>query len=340
MKKKYLLLAVLMFPFLRNVVAQQPSAEVKQIFKQQMEYCAPGLSGRNLVWDFSRSQIVDSNYVVEIIKKDTVADDFIQKEHNTTYYYKNSSDSLFCLGYEDHNVEILYANPLPVSIYSLRFGEQFSTEMSGSGVYGHLLPMQIEGKIAIESDAEGQLIFPDKKINNVRRFHCRLEYSVSGVDSTYLVEDRYQWFADGQKYPVLESILSVASPIDSISEIRQDTIVQTSFYYVPSEESIEKDKQAEIATEELDVYAVFADAQFLPNPVETDLYISYSLTRNANVGYSIHSASGLPILTREARFTEAGEHTDILSMTGCMRGGYTLYVYVDDYIIQEVIIKI
>jgi hypothetical protein len=54
--------------------------------------------------------------------------------------------------------------------------------------------------------------------------------------------------------------------------------------------------------------AVFTEATMLPNPVISNLYINYKLTRPAKIWFSIHSNAGIPVKQTTAQDMPVGNN--------------------------------
>ena len=83
--------------------------------------------------------------------------------------------------------------------------------------------------------------------------------------------DTYAWYVPQNRYPVFESETS------TLHGTQVDTILSAvSFYYPPDYLSGESDRSADdesIEEEILPIENVFTEAEYLPNPVESDLTI-------------------------------------------------------------------
>lgn len=87
------------------------------LIKQQVVYCDPGSKGRDLNWDFSFLQADEEPYVVAYRTADTKkAEQLCAIEHQTRYYYHQTSDSVWCLGYENPTTCMRYSQPDSLSM--------------------------------------------------------------------------------------------------------------------------------------------------------------------------------------------------------------------------------
>jgi hypothetical protein len=85
--------------------------------------------------------------------------------------------------------------------------------------------------------------------------------------------------------------------------------------------------------------AVFTNANYLPNPVISDLHITYTLARDANIWFSVHNNTGLQFCQTPPSNKPAGDGETIIPMSHLIQGTYTLYIHVDDMIMAHTVIK-
>jgi hypothetical protein len=85
--------------------------------------------------------------------------------------------------------------------------------------------------------------------------------------------------------------------------------------------------------------AVFSNAHYLPNPVISDLRITYTLTRDANIWFSVHNNTGLSFCQTPPSNKPAGDGETIIPMSHLIQGTYTVYIHVDDMIMAHTVIK-
>jgi hypothetical protein len=89
-----------------------------------------------------------------------------------------------------------------------------------------------------------------------------------------------------------------------------------------------------------DIYSVFTEADWQPNPVRENLYISYKLTRSATVWFTVHSNGGIPLCQTSPQNLQSGYNQTIIPMSMLPTGTYSVYVHVDDMVLIQIIIKI
>lgn len=307
--------------------------------KQQVAYKDQGASGKELTWDFGMLSPINEEYTVAYsIPDSNYMHRWCATEHRTRYYYTLTADTIWRTGYENPTTFVQYTQPEAVLRLPLRYGDTLATTFAAKGEYGHRIPMTLSGTNTIEVDAQGQLILPDKTYEQVLRVHSLRQYIESGVDSTAMVVDKYQWFAAESYIPVFESVTAYEMVDDTMQ-----LAFQTSFYYQVEDTTDSNPKElapvVEDAAEE-NAPALLTDLSYLPNPVQTDLQVRYTLVQDATIYMHMHNALGMPMYSVPACVETAGEHIVQINMSGWMQGEYTLYIHADDQFVQQVVIKI
>lgn len=351
MKKPYLFIA---FLAITNLSAQNLHVLTTdrntyragdQIVKQQVEFKDPGSSGKNLTWDFRMLQPINEEYSLNyFIPDSTRMDTLCGLEHNTRYYYMQKHDSLWAVGFENSTTMMEYLKPELKLRCPLSYGDTLFSKFEGKGQYCHRLELQVKGYTRVEVDAEGELLLPDfENVKRALRVRTLRHYTETGKDSIEMTLDTYAWYAEGIRYPVFESTkTNLIKKARKQGEQAQDTTVfTTSFYYPPERQisQVETEPVPDPTTELLGAAAVFTEAQFLPNPVETMLNINYKLTRPAQVWFSVHNSIGIPVCQTAPQNLPEGYNTASINMSNQIIGNYTLYVHVDDMVMKQVIIK-
>jgi hypothetical protein len=313
-------------------------AEDNIYIKQQVAYKDQGASGKELTWDFGMLSPINEEYTVAYsIPDSNYMHQWCATEHRTRYYYTLTADTIWRTGYENPTTIVQYTQPEAVLRLPLRYGDTLTTTFAAKGEYGHRIPMTLSGTNTIEVDAQGKLILPDKTYEQVLRVHSQRQYVESGLDSTAMLVEKYQWFAAESYIPVFESVTAYEMVEDSMQ-----LAFQTSFYYqvedttdsTPKELAVVVDEKAEETA-----LALLTNLSYLPNPVQTDLQVRYTLVQDATVYMHMHNALGMPMYSTSARTEAAGEHVVQINMSGWMQGEYTLYIHANDQLIRQVVIK-
>ncbi len=320
------------------------------LYKYQVEYKSPGSMGKELEWDFTKLDILDDNYLIKYFHPDTIDTARIcGMEHRTRYYYRQECDSLWATGFENYTTLMDYTTPELKMKFPFSYGDTLYSEFTGEGMYSNMLQLGVKGFTRVKADAEGSLKLPNLQGRTLRT-HTRRHYTQvktrndpnpfreadtiprNNNDTLQMTLDTYSWYMKDIRYPVFESIKST---LHLSGKAKMDTTVfYTSFYYTPEElpPYVEEPDIPEIEK-------VFTEASFAPNPVENDLNISYKLTREALVQFSLHSSVGQPLRQTSPQTQNEGYHFIQIPMGTLPKGAYTLYIHVDDMVISKVVVK-
>lgn len=318
------------------------------LIKQQVEYKDPGSSGRDITWDFSMIKEVNDKYELSyFIPDSSKMDTLCGLEHNSRYYFQLKNDTLFALGFENSNTKIDYLDPEAKLIFPFNYGDTLFSEFNGLGEYSHFIELKVNGYTKVVADAIGKMKLPHNElIDDVLRIRTFRHYMETGRDSVEMTIDSYSWYGKQYRYPLFESIKTTLNRKgDSKTEFGEsynDTIIYTtSFYYPPELQTDQSLTDSTLLKENspMGPYQIFTEASYQPNPVVTNLLISYKLTRSANVWFSLHNVSGIPIWQTSPRITPEGFNSIEINMSQEIPSAYTLYVHVDDMMVKQVIIK-
>ena len=303
------------------------------IVKQQVIYKNPGSSGKDVTWDFGMLQPI-SETETHYILSPSDSGRYTCHEHATRTYFILHGDSIFCSGYENAKLKIIYTEQ-PVSMrFPFCYGDTLGAAFSGTGEYGHRLALSVKGYSHVSADATGTLILPDRTIHNVLRTTTYMRYTEISKRERETELYHYRWYSPACRYPVFESLEWI------IHKNESDTAVLQQSWWLPG------DRLAGVTDKVMTTEAVRETASALintlsysPNPVVDNMTVSFSLEEDAVVGIAVHAADGLPVRTLSLGRLNTGFHDVTVSMKGCMQGVYTLYVSADGETLQTVVIK-
>lgn len=306
------------------------------IIMTQLPYHDAGAAGDNMIWDFSTVDLSEGkDYAIAL---NYLSDStFCAQEHRTRYYWHVSGDSLYCTGYENATTYLPYSSPELRYINNMQETDTLFSSFGGQGEYGHLLPLFVSGITRVWQDATGHIILPGADtIRDVKRLYTKKHYIEIFSDTTTIELHQWQWFKRGYPYPVFETMNTIRAERNN----EDTTLFGMSLLFSPEQQK----EQLSLAIEETghDVFQavdIITNISFLPNPVDDHLIVSYYLTRDAEVGMSLHSPSGIIIYNMPAAVQSDGLHQLTISMSGQIPGTYMLYIEVDNDLLQNVIIK-
>ncbi len=315
-----------------------------ELVKQQVEFMDPGILGRKLVWDFRKIIPINEKYSLKYSAPDAkIVTNLCGLEHNTRYYYRQQKDSLQATGFENSTTYMQYVVPELLMHFPFTYGDTLFSNFEGIGQYSHTLDLVVKGYTRVKADAEGDILLPNAQtVKKALRVHTLRHYIETGKDSLEMTLDTYSWYATGIRYPVFESVkTTIQNKQKNGSEI-ESNVFSTSFYYPPEEQKtqVQTDSLPIVNAKDLvGIESIFTEAAFAPNPVNDNLYISYKLTREANVWFTVHNNAGLLCCTTPTQSLSEGEHCITVNMNGLMTGVYTLYVHVDNMVMSENVVK-
>jgi hypothetical protein len=334
---------------LRLTTVRNAYRAADKLVKQQVEFKDPGSSGRELTWDFSMVQPLNEEYKLRYFYTDSIhnQEKICGQEHNTRYYYLQKQDSLWAIGFENATTYMEYPKPELRLRFPFAYGDTLFSRFEGAGEYCHRDSISIKGYTRIKADAIGELKLPDETVKKALRVRTLRHYTEIGRDSLEMTLDTYSWYAAGIRYPVFESVKTTLSKRgnkkDEQGESMKDTtIFSTSFYYPPEKQKTQVKTDPiteENQTADQSAASVFTEGKYMPNPVESNLYINYRLTRSAKVWFTVHNNIGVPQCSTAPQTQSEGSQSTTINMSNLITGTYSLYVHVDDMVMKQVVVK-
>lgn len=236
---RILLFAMPVMTFAQHTQAPNPYdyRSGDKIFRVPVSEFDIGEKGENVIWDFSDLKFSSENNPVEYTSDGDEKDIIACIDHNTRYYYTLNPMGISLVGYENNLIKADYDSPEAVIPYPLEYGIQRSGVFHGYCMYSEKNMMREFGTYITCVDAQGSIILPTgKQLSNVYRVHSEksvgqitypdihthkdlveridsiqpfsknniLSYLAHNSDKT-LVLDRYCWYAEGYRYPILEA---------------------------------------------------------------------------------------------------------------------------------------
>ena len=344
------------------------------LVKQQIVYKAPGRSGENVFWDFSRQESVNDHYTLAYqAPGDSL---IIGIENRTLYKYVQTGDTVFSYGFENPTTLVDHIRPEFHLIYPFRYKDSYESYFHGNGDYGNRLFLTVRGKSSVEADAWGVMLLPSGdtlrhvlRVHNSRKivqrmvpYNCiqpgdtifctdSIDYHWK-TDSVTLQTETYRWYADGYRYPVFETVetttLLHGKPAESCN---------TAFFYTPGDQyydvNNDPDNQLKRDAEQARIEA--GDNQ--PAPSENsneeeiisyntaltgggnELVIDYCLTADADVSFMLFDIQSRQLTGITRNRQPAGIYHETLSLAGFPAGEYTLRIVVNGKAFGQKIVK-
>ena len=311
--------------------------------KQQVEYFYVDETGEDVVWDISELELVRPYIVQFFTDPDSIDIRELTPEHINTYAFRE--DTLMLTGSETSLEKICYSLPIPLLSYPFYYLDTFDAPYSGTGQYCQTHNVDKNGYINVEADSKGTLILNEDTLRNTIRVHtirtgatCMYDEDDSLETRTERmkqeIEERYQWYAKGYRYPILETVsTSYYDDMDPIS------CIQKAFYYAPDLQSLLVDK----TNEDIRYADSIAEAkikqpdimQYTVSTSGSQINISYSLTEDARISILVCNQMGM-LYRRESFSMPAGEgYSKTIDCSGSLPGNYILYLNVNGNVYTE-----
>lgn len=210
--------------------------------KQQTDYISLKNNEDKHFWDLSKIQVLDKFLHVSNEQSPYDENYIIGTEHSTRYSYQSQSDSLLLWGYENHTSTVRYNMPEVIYQENLGTGGHTKGFFHGIEMYCGKLAFRIFGSYDFEVVGKGTLILPTgDSLRNVTLTHyvkaiSKVKYpKIKSLDelANYVFNEKpydkdsiiynqknddaiitvhqYQWYADGYRYPIYESISTSTS---------------------------------------------------------------------------------------------------------------------------------
>lgn len=319
--KRFIIYIVLAWEILslqaQDTILVHPTTPIASVF-----------AGNGLMWDCSSAS---SNQEQYIYFRPGQNNTFSVYDGFTRYHLVREGDTTFLTGYENSSFQITLSQPA-VRFCNLYYGDTIKTDYSGIGEYCHSASYNIVGSAYLTTDAEGTVCLPTGRFSVYRSRYHR-DILMQGLDTVNVLEDTYQWFTPAISFPLFEQ-----HEVREISEGRDSLVLCQALFYELSEDDLLQ--IAHLDSLSLSSSPIISSLSHFPNPVKTDMLVSYTLGIDAQVTILVTTDSGLPMWRADLGWQEAGEHTLTVDMSGFPLGAYELHACAGGLIISETVLKL
>ncbi|GHU89915.1 hypothetical protein FACS1894155_07580 [Bacteroidia bacterium] len=345
-----------------------------RLVKLKAVHHPPGEPGADVTWNFNDLQPADGDHEVNYASYPN--SELTAIENSSLYYYVISGDSLLSIGQENPLTVIRLEKPGDILIFPLKYGDERTGWFYGKGKYCDRLELDVSGLTYIQVDGYGRLVLPENDticdvlrvysskitrtdfrpltpgfdINAPRETALSYEDILTSLeqDTAYYVTETYRWYAEGSRYPVLETVSSRQVINDKTVNPVENTYVfhpldQKELPEDKANQAILEDKAAKqpslraTGNEKIVVNGGFTIGIY-PNPVVNDLQISLHLSQEEPVAVSLYNLQGQLLLRKD--FTgKTGDAVHTMDMSRYARGSYILKVQAGDKSERKVIVK-
>ena len=212
---------------------------------KEVEYKAQGEGGANKVWNFSGSKEIKSmniaqnaNVAVQIGNVDLSSRGTLlacdEGGEKTTYYEITGSEKKYW-GLTNGSTKIEFNQPVVDLKFPMAYQDVVGGVLDGYYVSGNAVE-NISGNYFTEADAWGSLVLPDgKEYSNVLRVKLTKTYTQKYGSTNYNIKTvRYQYYAEGVRYPVLIALESV---LDNDCNCACGHSTSEQMFYLPVDQS-------------------------------------------------------------------------------------------------------
>lgn len=384
MKKEILFFGVMILFIIPSLDAQHFLSKSCNLFrgndhlvKQQVEYKAPGRSGDNVFWDFSRQELINDHYRLDYRAYDDSL--CIGQEHKTLYKYRLSGDTVYSCGFENPTTLVTESRPSIFLIFPFHYKEKHENYFHANGDYCNRLFLTLTGKTSVEADAYGTMLLPSgDTLRHVLRIHQSREIAqrmfpyncilasdtIFCTDSTdyYLANDSltlqsetYRWYAEGYRYPVFETVETI-----TLIHGNPVSLYNTAFMYTPSDQyydlnndlenqvrrdaeqaRLEAERNAQAFEGNNDLEADDENITYSVNVSQggNELIIEYVLAEQSDLTFILFDIQSRQLTQLSRAGQSSGTYRESISLTGLQPGEYTLRIMVNGKVFGVKIIK-
>ncbi len=334
-----------------------------QLVKQQIDYVEPGVSGKDKTWDLRHLELQGKEYLIEYSspvlyndslyvmgldtfprKKGSLEELVIGREHHTFYYYLQTDSSLTLLGFSNPLNLTRYRGSSHQLYFPLDTLRREFRQYTSTNTYSGRKESFARISTTLSADCRGSLILPSGDtlgdVLGVRTVHTTLWSDQEHAALSPLEMESFRWYAQGYRYPILESITTRGSgPGSSIS-------FSTSFYYPPhrhtyydADNAPEKDQlsaQQQSDGAPLDGWPIW---RYYPNPVKQRLTVEYQSVVGVRTQIRLYDPTGQVLRNLSAAGSHSGVYLEQIDLSVLPSGNYVLEFIRGDFRESKIVIK-
>jgi len=320
--------------------------------RHALEFFDAGQGGENLLWeyplDFIDKQETTINVDADLLciwrmTDDKHAEYFVEKADSSTDV---TSWQFFQCSEESPMSKTDYTKPLLRMKFPFEYGDSIAKPFMGKGVYcgdHHFLK---RGATSVVADATGTLVVGENDtLRNVLRVYTLKSYSIcmdmnpAALDTAKLrqvIEERYEWYARGYRYPILETITST-----SYHNLNALGTTRRAWCSLPSDmlslnDSVNHEVQRSDSIAEAQREAANRDIIHYKASVNSGVItLDYDLDAPAHIVTLVADAFGMTYRRAEWTQQDGSGYTRRIDCSGLRRGTYILYINVNGRIYSE-----
>ncbi|MBQ8152669.1 MAG: hypothetical protein IJ069_03200 [Prevotella sp.] len=333
-----LILILLMLPLLGHAqqVVDMSSNAIRA--NDRIEVVGSGFSfsgdaGKDVTWDIS--QVLGDSHTYISFESDSTGG-IVRNDGKSLSTFVMHGDSLLQTGYETPLEQIAYSVPVLTMRYPMGYGDTWEKDFHGDGTYCHQFHERRIGKIQSVADGYGRMIISETDtLRNVLRVYTLKTSSIQISPDSCInnperlkqeIEERYQWYARGFRYPVYETITSTS--YDNLTPVATRQYAHCCMPEI--QRLLSDDHNEQIAKEDSLQQLSSADIfRYEVSNRDNVIQIDYALDKPAHIRTVVADVMGM-VYRNQQRSCPAAEH-DVMTIdcSGLRRGHYILYMNVD-----------
>ena len=291
---------------------------------QAVQYQAPGESGLNCVWDFSKVILLKEDKSVADLSDDNYGTGPLRVNRNDgcEFFFNTTEYVNEYLGYKAGNSKLEYTEPIVKTKYPQTYNTQFSGKYKGTySIEGSNYTYNLEGTYSTHVDGSGIILLPgDVSFPAIR---------VRTTEATPTFERvKYLWYAQNVRLPLFVVLEDYYISADGTRTLK----TTLSYLNVKAD-----DNPTGIQSPLADSFSY----QVFPNPFVDKIQVSYSINGKALVNIALFSANGTQLATLVSNQLQSGDQSisqDVSKYTQ-QAGVYLLKLTIGDKTYTEKIVK-
>jgi len=285
---------------------------------QEVQYQSPGNCGKNCVWDFSKTTLLDEPKSVANLS-DEAGTIRASRNDGCEFFFKTTENANEYWGYKAGNTSLQLTEPIVKTKYPQTYDTQFSGKYAGTYTVGDKnYTYPVEGSYSTHADAVGVIILP----GDVSFTALRVK-TTEGTASFERV--KYLWYAQEVRLPLFVTMEDYSIAADGSRRLLSSQSYLNTL--AKSQTGIQKPA---------DTFSF----QVFPNPFRDKVQMTYALTEKALVTVALYGPDGSKLTTLLSQVQSGSQSlsSDVSKYTQ-QPGVYLLKITVGDKAYTEKLVK-
>ena len=305
--------------------------------RAEVPYVSPGADGKDAEWKLCRIS-ESKNDLWQTVSKSDAGIDIL--EYDRRKHFELRDDILYYMRDQNGKSFVEFGKGRPLLKYPFQYGDSISSIIDGKGCNEEGLSYVVSVDSYTVADGVGSLSDSKDEIKGITRLHLHDEMKKTYEDGTaeHLVSDRYLWYGNGRRYPVMESVRSLIEK-DGAS----DVLEQVSYCYFLAQSMTNdgepSDKDAATAGKE-DGYSSrrIEIVKAVLSPADLQLTVDYNLDEETVFSVSATDIAGNMLGSGRYHSEKGGDGHVVLSLAHRPVGGVLMLNVRNGY--QQVSVKV